>query len=78
MLWGHFSSSETGLLIKIEERMDGKKCRGILQDDLSAGQLSQEHYQSHKGVAKSKKLRAFQWLSQSPALCIPMKIFDTV
>lgn len=54
MLWGHFSSSEAGLLIKIEERMDGKKCRGILQDDLSAGQLSQEHDQSHKEWLKTK------------------------
>jgi hypothetical protein len=38
MLWGCFPAAETGKLVRIEEKMNGAKCRAILDNLLQSAQ----------------------------------------
>lgn len=56
MPWKHFSSSEPGLLVEIEERMDGARHGRILQENLLQS-FQQDSGPEHKDKAMQEGLR---------------------
>ena len=83
MLWGLFSASGPGKLVKIEGKMDAAKYREILEEnllksarDLGLGRrfiFQQDNDPKHTAKAtlewlKNKKVNVLEWPSQSPDL----------
>ncbi|MBN3272993.1 TCB1 transposase, partial [Polyodon spathula] len=83
MLWGCFSASGPGKLVKIEGKMDAAKYREILEEnllksarDLGLGRrfiFQQDNDTKHTAKAtvewlKNNKVNVLEWPSQSPAL----------
>ena len=83
MLWGCFSSAESGKHVRIEEPMDGARYRRTLDENLleSAMNLNlgrrftfqQDNDPKRKAKAtlewlNKKKINVFEWPSQSPDL----------
>ena len=83
MLWGCFSASENGRLVRIETKMNGAKYRAILADNLlqssqdlrlgSRFPFPQDNDPKHTAKTtqewlQDKSLNVLEWPSQSPDL----------
>jgi hypothetical protein len=87
MLWGCFSAARIGILVRIEEKMNGAMYREILDEnllqstqDLRLGRrfaFQQDNDLKHTAKTtqewlRDKSLNVLEWPSQSPDLNIPV------